>query len=202
MKQLLIAIVLFNGWLNPARSQEKDIVTGTTVSIEGVLQPALTISFHSHDDDVEDVLKEEIKHNDGKVRSSHGLIIGRGIRIKQIADKDRDIYWKLESKGRKKKEIVTVTMAVQNPDGGFLSDSAHTDAYTNAYAWLSALPGKVAVYQKDQELTELRKQLKKVTNDLNDLQGSTTEHRREVSKKSKELKELEKKIDNLQKQNR
>jgi len=202
MKKILAAIVLLNVLLHPAQAQEKEFVTKTTVLIDGVNQPALTISFQSHDDDVEDVIKDEIKRNDGRQRSSKGFIIGKGMRIKQIADKDRDIYWKLQSKGRKKREVVSVTMAVQNPDGSFLTDSAGNAGFTNTYAWLSALPRKVELYQKDQELDALRKQLKKVTAELNDLQGSGTDQRKAFGKKSKELKELEEKIDKLQRQNR
>ena len=162
MTKLLLAIGLLCSLAPAARAQQQDMVTKTTMVIENKEQPALGVSFRASDDDVEDVLKEEIKRNGGKLRTSKGFIIGRGVMIKQIADKDRDIYWKLQSKGRKKKEVVTVTMAVENADGSFLSD-ADNAGYTNAYAWLSALPGKVRVYQKDQELTALRKQLKKVT---------------------------------------
>ncbi|MBS1563539.1 MAG: hypothetical protein JST39_04085 [Bacteroidetes bacterium] len=203
MKKFLTPIaLLFLSLSLSTRAQDRDIVSKTTIQIEDINQPALAISFQSHDDDVEDVLKEEIKRNDGKVRTPGRFILGKGIIIKQIADNERNIYWKIDSKGRKKKEIVTVIMAVQNPDGSFLSDSAHTSAYTNAYAWLSALPRKVEIYQKDQELAALRKQLKKVTEELRDMQGASSDHRKAFSKKSKELKQLEEKIDNLQRQNR
>jgi len=201
MKKLLLAIGLFCSLTPAARAQQQDIVTKTTTVIEDKNQPALAVSFHASDDDVEDVLKEEIKRNDGKVRSSKGFIIGRGMVIKQIAGQDRDIYWKLQSKGRKKKEVVTVVMAVQNADGSFLSN-ADNAGYTNAYAWLSALPRKVELYRKDQELAALRKQLKKVTEDLKNLQGSSSDQRKSFSRKTKELKDLEGKIDNLQKQDR
>jgi hypothetical protein len=201
MKKLLLAIRLLCSLAPAAHAQQQDMVTQTKTVIENKEQPALAISFRASDDDVEDVLKEEIKRNDGKVRTSKGFIIGRGMVIKQIADKDRDIYWKLQSKGRKKKEVVTVVMAVQNADGSFLSD-ADNAGYTNAYAWLSALPRKVEVYQKDQELAALRKQLKKVTDELKDLQGSGVDQRKAFGKKTRELKDLEDKIDNLQKQNR
>jgi len=203
MKHTLTAAILALCMHPIAQAQtEPSAVTKTTVVIEDKSCPGLTISFNASGNDVEDVLKEEIKRNDGKSRSSSGFIVGRGITIKQFSEKEQDIYWKLKSKGRKKKEIVTVTMAVRNPDGSCLSDAQYNDSYTSTYAWLSALPHKVDVYKKDQELEALRKQLKKVTNDLKDLQGNTSDQRRAYGRKSKELKELEEKIDKLQKQNR
>lgn len=202
MKKILAAIALLLALAPASRAQNPGPVTKTSVVIEEKTCPALSIYFNASDDDVEDVLKDEIKRNDGKSRSSKGFIIGRGVSIKQISDKERDIYWKLQSKGRKKKEIVTVTMAVKNEDGSCLSESTDNAAYTNAYAWLSALPQKVQLYQKDRELAALRKQLRKVTDELKDLQGSGSDQRKAFNKKSRELKDLEEKIDNMQKQNR
>jgi len=203
MKQILAAAILLL-CSNPAlqAQQEPAPVTKTTVLIEDKSCPGLMIAFNASDDDVEDVLKEEIKRYDGKSRSGGGFIIGRGVTIKQLSEKEQDIYWKLHSKGRKKKEIVTVTMAVRNPDGSCLSDAEYNNSYTSTYAWLSSLPHKVASYKKDLELAALRKQLKKVTEDLKDLQGSNSDRRKDYSRKSRELKDLEDKIDNLQKQNK
>ncbi len=177
-------------------------VTKTSVTIDKQNYPALSISFNASDDDVEDVIKNEIKQNDGKVKKDDGFIIGRHVKVRTVSDSELDILWQIDSRGRKKNEICTVAMAVKQADGAFLSDSVNNETYTRAYAYLSELPHKVQLYRKDKELTALREQLKKVTNELKDLQNSSSDQKKNFSKKTKEIEELEEKINSLQKSNR
>jgi len=177
-------------------------VTKSTVSIEKQSYPAMSISFNASEDDVEDVIKNEIKQNDGKVKRDDGFILGKHVKLQMISQNDIDVFWQTDSKGRKKNEICTVAMAIKQSDGTFLSDSANNETYTKAYAYLSELPHKVQLYRKDKELTALREQLKKVTNELKDLQSSGSDQKKNFSKKTKEIEELEERINSLQKSNR
>jgi len=177
-------------------------VTKTSVTIEKQNYPALSVAFNASDDDVEEVIKNEIKQNDGKVKKDDGFIVGKHVKIKAVSENELDFLWQVDSKGRKKNEVCTIAMAVRQADGTFLSDSAGNETYTRAYAYLSELPHKVQLYRKDKELTALREQLKKVTNELKDLQNSSSDQKKNFSKKTKEIEELEEKINSLQKPNR
>ncbi|WP_153798730.1 coiled-coil domain-containing protein [Foetidibacter luteolus] len=176
-------------------------VTKSYLQVEDKTCTALSLSFNESEDLVTEAIKHEMEENEGKVRKDDGFIIGRHVKMKTLSDNEMDVFWKVNSTGRRKNEITTVEMTFRKMDGLYLSDSLDGDLYAKASAYLTSLPQRVQVYKKDKELNELRAQLKKVTAELADLQSSTSDQKRHYKRKSKELKKLEEKIDALQKTN-
>jgi|GEM_PF-5156521 len=176
------------------------IVT-SQIEVEDSLRPSISISFNADDDDVEALLNKEIKELRGKADHKHGLIVGKQLVIPDITPLQLEAYYKVESKGRKAKEVSTVFLSLKRTDGSYVSDSTDSEAWMKAQTYLASLPAKVSIYHKDEELLALRKQLADVTEELKDLQSNSSDQRKNYKRKSKQIDALSKRIDALEKGN-
>lgn len=168
-------------------------VDKATMMIEEQSRPALTVSFKQDDDLVKDVLESEAKKNSSRLRKSKGVLYAKGIKLQELGGKEMTVYYTLNGTGRKKKRITTVTMALQRPDGTFL-DSSDVELSTRANIYLGSLEQRVMLYDKDMQIAEMQKELKKLNASLKD---SRKDHQKSTEKKMKQISDLESRLNTL-----
>jgi hypothetical protein len=191
MKRTLLAFGIVIAGFQGIHAQQ---VTKTTVTIDKVPQTAQTVSFQEQETVVEDAIESIIKKNDGKVKTSKGYIIGRKVKMNELSDQKLDVYFKVDAEGRKKNQTSIVSMAVKQTDGTFVSDSSNADLQLRANIFLTGFQQRVLVYKKDTEIAELQATLKKLNKSL---ANDKKDHQDNMTKKMKQMKEIETKLSAL-----
>jgi hypothetical protein len=191
MKRTLLAFGIVIAGFQGLHAQQ---VTKSTVTIDKQPQAAQTVSFQETESTVEDAIKSIIKKNDGKVKTSKGYIIGRNVKMSELSDQKLDVYFKLDAEGRRKNETSTVTMAIQQPDGKFASDSSNSELQLRGSIFLTGFQQRVLLYKKDTEIAELQAQLKKLNKTL---ASDKKEHQGNLDKKMKQMKDIETRLSAL-----
>jgi hypothetical protein len=191
MKRTLLAFGIVIAGFQGIHAQQ---VTKTTVTIDKVPQTAQTVSFQEQETVVEDAIESIIKKNDGKVKTSKGYIIGRKVKMNELSDQKLDVYFKVDAEGRKKNQTSIVSMAVKQADGTFASDSSNADLQLRANIFLTGFQQRVLVYKKDTEIAELQATLKKLNKSL---ANDKKDHQDNMTKKMKQMKEIETKLSAL-----
>jgi hypothetical protein len=191
MKRTLLAFGIVIAGFQGIHAQQ---VTKTTVTIDKVPQTAQTVSFQEQETVVEDAIESIIKKNDGKVKTSKGYIIGRKVKMNELSDQKLDVYFKVDAEGRKKNQTSIVSMAVKQADGTFVSDSSNADLQLRANIFLTGFQQRVLVYKKDTEIAELQATLKKLNKSL---ANDKKDHQDNMTKKMKQMKEIETKLSAL-----
>ncbi len=169
-------------------------VSKTTVEIDKTQQSAQTVSFQEQEDVVKDAIESIIKKNDGKVKRSKGYILGKNVRMSELSDQKLNLYFKLDAEGRRKSQTSTVTMAIQQADGKYASDSSNADLQQRGNVFLTGFQQRVLVYKKDTEIAELQASLKKLNKDLAD---DKKDSQKNLDKKMKKMKEIESRLSSL-----
>ena len=191
MKRTLLAFGIVVGGMQQLSAQQ---VTKTTVEIDKTPQSAQMVSFPEQEDVVKDAIENIIKKNDGKVKRSQGYIVGRHVKMNELGDQKVDIYFKLDAEGKRKNQTSIVTMAIQQPDGKYASDSGNTDLQQRANIFLSGFQQRVLVYKKDTQIAELQAELKKLNKSLAD---DKKDSQKNLDRKMKKMKEIESRLSTL-----
>ncbi|MFT3824758.1 MAG: hypothetical protein QM731_12590 [Chitinophagaceae bacterium] len=190
MKKISISVLLIVALAFVTRAQ----VTKTTLEINKLPHPAQSISFSQNEDLVKDALEEEVKKNGSKLRKSKGVLYAKGIKVQQLGGNPVTLYYQLEGKGKKKKRVTTATMAVERANGTFV-DEDDKELYTRANVYLSGLEQRVLLYDKDQQIASMQKELKKLNDDL---KKSHKDRSDAAEKKIKEIGDLQSRLNALQ----
>jgi hypothetical protein len=169
-------------------------VTKTTVEIDKTPQAAQTVSFPEQEEVVKDAIENIIRKSDGKVRRSKGYILGKNVRMSELSDQKLNVYFKLDAEGRKKNQTSIVTMAIQQPDGKYASDSSNTELQQRGNVFLTGFQQRVLVYKKDTQIAELQEELKKLNKDL---ASDKKDNQKALDKKMKKMKEIESRLSTL-----
>lgn len=191
MKRTLLAFGIIIAGLQSSYAQQ---VSKSTVTIDKLPQAGQTIRFQETESVVEDAIKSIIKKNDGKVKTSRGYIIGRKLKMSELSDQKLDVYFKLESEGRRKNQTSIVTMAIKQPDGKFASDSSNNELQQRGAVFLTGFQQRVLLYKKDTEIAELQAELRKLNKTL---ANDKKDHQSTLDKKMKHMKDIETRLSAL-----
>lgn len=197
MKKILTITILFCA----VQVRAQQTTSSSVITVKDKQYPAILMSFKADDRDVEEVIRKEIEEGKGSWNTKRGLIIGKKSSLGIFSSQDLNSFWKVDSKGKKSREEVSVYMSLQRPDSVFVTDPADAGDYAAAAAYLSTLPMKVEMYRKNEELNALKKQLAGLTKDLNNMRKRRDDQEKNFDKKSKDLERLTKKIEDLEKGN-
>ncbi|MBO9563460.1 MAG: hypothetical protein J7621_11825 [Niastella sp.] len=186
MKRFLVS-ALFVLPFYKSRGQQVDT---TSIVIDKVVQPAQTVRFEAKEAVVKDALTAMIKSNDGKSRKSGGFLIGKGVKMQELSDQRLTVYYKVE---RDRKNSI-VTMAVQQPDGRFASDSTDATLQQKANIYLTSLQHRVLLQQKNQEIAELQESIGKLSKSM---KKNKRAQEKDDAQKLKRMRELEQRLSDL-----
>jgi hypothetical protein len=96
-----------------------------------------------------------------KGKESKGFIIYKGVNVPALGNVAYDLYFSVERKSKKEKEISNVTMMMAKDFDNFVSDSSDATALSKGKTYLDSLRTIVAIYDLEQQINEQAELVKK-----------------------------------------
>ena len=180
-------------------SVAKTDVRNATIEYNGGKYPGYIIEYAANPDLVEAAIKEELKAQNAKPKSSKGFLVYRNVILSQIdRSKMVDAFISIERKSRKEDNQSVVSMILTNP--GEISDekkknsdaSAAATFIPNGNLFLNGLQGGVNLKQYEQKLSAQEESVKKSEKKLADLKDDQSSLEKKIAKMQKELEDNKK----------
>lgn len=189
MKQCFL-FCLFTAILFSATAQSRI----STVEYQKVKRDALVNELPFPEKLVSNAIKDTLEKLGYKGKESKGFVVYKAVKLEALGSKEHDLYFSVDAKGRKEKNISVVTLMISKGFDDFATESGDKDLVADARDYLNNLREIVAVYDLEQQITEQDTEVKRHEK----RSANLTE---EAENLQKEKKKLEKKIeDNLKEQ--
>ncbi len=138
-----------------------------------------------------------------KGKDSKGFTVYRGVKLPALGNDALDLYFSVDKKSKKEKDISLVTMMVSKGADDFITEGSDRALMNKAKTYLDNLYNAVAVYVHGQQVMEqedvvksLEKKAAGLSNDADDLQKKKRKIENEIEQNIKDQadqkKELEK----------
>ena len=184
MKKLysvLLVIVLTSIGVNYLQAQ-------ATIKINDISKPAVSVEIKASDNDVKDALENYFEKMDAKWRSNGGLYSTSKVSIPQLSSDKLDLYFSINSTGRRNNEVTTVLMAVKPSADIFIGDAMSADMFAKMNGFANTFSDIVAAYIKQREIDKLTKEAK-------DDEKQRVKAERKAGKRTKDADKSKKKLE-------
>ena len=133
-----------------------------------------------------------------KAKDSKGFTLFKGVRLPIFGNEAFDLYFSVDRKSRKEKEVSIITMLLSRGGDNFVTQGVDPGVIENAKTFLNGLSGSLESYDLEQQITaqgELTTKTEKKANNL-------VEEGQDLQKKKIKIdKEIEENIKNQAEQN-
>ncbi len=144
----------------------------TTVEFQKINRQAIINEFPFAEKTTRNAIDEKFEKMGYKGKDVKGYVVYRGVSLANIGPDSYDLYFMVDRKSKKEKDIAVVTMLISKGFDSFLSDSTGTNVMNNGKRYLDSLISVIAAYDlelqiKDQE-DALKSNEKKAANLIGD----------------------------------
>ncbi|MBL0145717.1 MAG: hypothetical protein IPP48_08125 [Chitinophagaceae bacterium] len=128
----------------------------TTVEFQKINRQAIINEFPFAEKTTRNAIDEKFEKMGYKGKDVKGYVVYRGVSLANIGPDSYDLYFMVDRKSKKEKDIAVVTMLISKGFDSFLSDSTGTNVMNNGKRYLDSLISVIAAYDlelqiKDQE---------------------------------------------------
>jgi hypothetical protein len=150
-------------------------------------QPALIMELPYPPDVVEDAIKDYLNKKGSKSNSSRGYQLFKDTKLSELDTEGSDLYFKVERKSRKEKDVSVVYFYVTRPNENFKATTTSAEMYntSNARSFLSAMLPAVEAHNLEVEISAQEGAVKKAEKKYDRL----TEDGENMEKRLKQLQE-------------
>lgn len=166
----LIAGVLFSC---TAYAQSKYVF----IDFKDAQKPAIQNEFTYPDKTVSNAIEDKLNKMGYKGKETKGYTVYRGVILPELGAQSYDIYFKVDKKSRKEKDVSVVNMLISTGNENFVSDTSDSRTINNAKQYLDNLKTSVEAYDLQQQINaqqdavaKAEKKYKSLQNDADDLQ--------------------------------
>ena len=184
------------------------------VDYQKVSREALTNEIYFAEKTVSNAIEESMDKIGAKGKSSKGYTVYKGVKLPELGSDSYDLYFSVDRKSKKEKEISAVTLMISKGDDNFITASSDAGLMAKAKAYLDNLWDMVAVYDLEQQISlqedlvkknekkannfiedaaDLEKKKKKVEQDIVDNKKAQVSQQEEVENQKKILETLKSK---------
>lgn len=128
-----------------------------------------------------------------KPKESKGFMVYRGVKLSSLSNEPLDIYFSVERKSRKEKEISVITMLMAKGEDNFITQGVDPGIIENGKSFLNGFTNYIDSYNLEQQITEMEetritneKKMSSLTNDAEDLQKKKKKIEKEIEDNIKE----------------
>lgn len=144
----------------------------TTVEFQKINRQAIINEFPFAEKTTRNAIDDKFEKMGYKGKDVKGYVVYRGVSLANIGPDSYDLYFMVDRKSKKEKDIAVVTMLISKGFDSFLSDSTGTNVMNNGKRYLDSLISVIAAYDlelqiKDQE-DALKSNEKKAANLIGD----------------------------------
>jgi len=150
-------------------------------------QPALIIELPYPPDVVEDAIKDYLNKKGSKNTSSRGYQLFKDTKISELDTEGNDLYFKVERKSRKEKDVSVVYFYVTKPNENLKATTASAEMHNthSARSFLAAMLPAVEAHNLEVEISGQEGAVKKAEKKYDRL----TEDGQDMEKRLKQLQE-------------
>ena len=173
MKKLiytLAAILLFNITVN---AQARYVF----IEFKNVQRPSIQNEYSFPDKTVTDAIDNKLTKLGYKGKDSKGYTVYKNVVLPELGTQPYDLYFKVDRKSRKDKDVAVVNMLISTGNENFISDTSDSRTINNARSFLDNLIPSIASYDLQQQVNiqqdavaKAEKKYKSLQNDADDLQ--------------------------------
>ncbi|HQY12375.1 MAG TPA: hypothetical protein PK133_09190 [Ferruginibacter sp.] len=147
-------------------------------------------------------LEDTLEKMGYKGKESKGFIVYKGVKMPALGSGAYDLYFSVDRKSKKEKDISNVTMMISKGFDSFITEKSDPGLVQNAKTYLDNLRNTVAVYDRNQQITgqeeaviKLEKKIESLTEDAADLQKKKKKLEKEIEDNIKEQADQQKELE-------
>jgi hypothetical protein len=147
------------------------------IDFKNAQRPAIQSEYSFPQKTVSDAIENKLNKLGYKSKEIKGYTVFKGVILPELGNQPYDLYFNVDRKSRKDKDVAVVNMLVSSGNEIFLSDSSDSRTMNNARSFLDNLMPSIAAYDLQQQVnnqqdavTKAEKKYKSLQNDADDLQ--------------------------------
>lgn len=183
MKKVILP--LFLSFFSLSLSAQSHI---TSVEYQKIKRDAIVNEIPFPEKLVANAIKDTLEKLGYRGKDSKGYTVYKGVKLEALGKSEYDLYFSIDSKGRKDKDISIVTLMISKGFDDFAAEKSDETLIGNAKEYLDNLRNLIAVYDLEQQITEQDDVVKKN-------EKRSTSLVEEADDLQKQKKKLEKKIE-------
>ena len=140
-------------------------------------KPAIVNEFSYPENTVSKAIRDKMEKMGYKGKDSKGYTIYKSVLIPEIGAATYDVYFKVDRKSRKEKDMSAVTMLISNGNENYITEAEDTQTINNAKSFLDNLIPNVQAFDLEQQIkaqedvvNKADKKYRSLLNDADDLQ--------------------------------
>ncbi len=173
------------------------------IDFKNAQKPAIVNDILYPEKTVDGALADKLGKLGYKGKESKGFTMYRAVSLPELGPGNYDLYFAMDKKSKKEKDITTVTMLISTGNENFVTDSSDAHLIASGKTFLENLVTGVAAYDLEQQIQaqadvvkKEEKRLKAYSDDADDMQKRIKKLEQQIEQNQKdqdaEVKELEK----------
>jgi len=174
----------------------------TTVEHQKVTREAIMNDIPFSENVIAEAIKDTLQKLGYKGKDSKGFTVYRDVKLPALGSDAYDLYFSVDKKSKKEKEVSRVTMMVSKGADNFITEKTDPGLVHNAKTFLNHLHHTVASYHHSQKLAEQEEVVSKIEKKIitlgeeaDDLQKKKKKLEKEIEDNSKEQADQQKELE-------
>ena len=184
MKKLIYTVVAFI-FFHTAHSQARY----TFIEFRDAQKPGIQTEFSYPDKTVTDAIEEKLSKMGYKGKDTKGYTVYKGVVLPELGSQPYDLYFKVDRKSRKDKDVSVVNMLISNGNENFISDTSDSRTINNGKSFLDNLMPSIAAYDLQQQVNNQAEALKKAEKKYQSLQDDADDLQKKRKKIEQQIEE-------------
>jgi hypothetical protein len=172
------------------------------IDFKDVQRPAIQNEYSFSDKTVTNAIDDKLTKLGYKGKDSKGYTVYKGVVLPELGSQPYDLYFKIDRKSRKDKDVAVVNMLVSTGNEIFISDTSDSRTINNAKSFLDNLMPSIAAYDLQQQINlqqdavaKAEKKYRSLQDDADDLQKKKKKLEQQIEDNLKAQKDQEAEIE-------
>ena len=172
------------------------------IDFKDARRPGIQNEYPYPEKTVSNAIEDKLKKLGYKSKDSKGYTIYKGVMLPELGNQPYDLYFKIDRKSKKDKDVAVVNMLVSLGNEIFISDSSDSRVISNAKTFLDNLIPSIAAYDLQQQISnqqdavsKAEKKYKSLQNNADDLQKKKKRIEQDIEDNTKDQKNQQNEID-------
>lgn len=155
----------------------------STIEYQKINRQAVVNEVPFPEKTVRDAIDNKMQQMGYKGKDSKGFTIYKGVSLSELGTSSYDLYFNVDRKSRKEKEIAVITLMLSKGFDSFIADSTDATVINNAKTYLNNIRDMIAAYDLELQINDQADVLKKADKKLSNLKQDGED----MEKKKKKL---------------
>ena len=198
MKKTFYTLITILAFAVSASAQSRYVF----IDFKDVQKPGIQNDFSYPESTVSKAISDKMEKLGYKGKDSKGFKMYKGVALPELGSATYDLYFKVDRKSKKQKDMSTVTMLVSTGNENFITEADDSQTINNAKYFLDNLIPSVQAFDLEQQIKEqedavkkAEKKYKNLLDDADDLQKRKRKIEEQISDNSKDQKNQQAEIE-------